>query len=339
MPSSINVFCSCLTHASRASPCKSQIGADFPLLTLPPEGKVSSPPQDPQRLRWRTTPEWPSLAFGCLLELTLTLRDRLCLYFTLNFGNVVFLECVGTSRMSLLRKHIHICEGHVTSSSGDHQCTVFSSSNSLFCHLQVYFLITVISLENILAGFLLPGNWGLGSESQTLFQIAKTGKKKVGLVVLQNPGDPCFETSFLLQALGLQIRQIQASLMGSDISLLSQEHHQSRQSEKPLKTVILHKYLTLPRTTTVEASADFKPFIGLIFSLFLVLTKSFTYHLCKQDARPYLCRSWANTITTAHEALSYQSIEHNRKVCVEVHNVVLHEWTWAQQGAGRNKIK
>lgn len=57
-------------------------------------------------------------------------------------------------------------------------------------------------------------------ENQTLFQITKPGKEKVGLVVLQNPGTLCFEMSFLLQALGLglQIRQMTASLMGSGIS-------------------------------------------------------------------------------------------------------------------------
>ena len=47
----------------------------------------------------------------------------------------------------------------------------------------------------------------------------------------------------------------------------------------------------------------------------------------------------ANTIITACEALGCQSIEHDREVCVEVHNVVLHLWAWGQQGAVRNKTK
>lgn len=174
------------------------------------------------------------------------------------------------------------------------------------------------------------------------------------MVLLQNLGHLCFEMSLLLQALGLrlQIRQIlsnETSLipMGSNISLPPpllpaprQECHQTRQSEKPLQSLILRKYLTLPKPSTVaEVSADFRLFVGLIFSLFLVPTKSFTYHLCKWDIHPCLSRSCANTITGACEALGCQSIKHDTKVCMQVRDAVLHLRPWDLQGPIRQKPK
>lgn len=78
----------------------------------------------------------------------------------------------------------------------------------------------------------------MGMENQTVFQITKPGKEKVGLVLFQNPGTLCFEMSFLLQALGLglQIRQMRASLMGSGISLFPPEN-----ATKPGKVISLRK--------------------------------------------------------------------------------------------------
>lgn len=109
VPSSANAFSSCSTHASRASAGKDHIGGAFPSLILPPEGKAFTLPQALRCLKWTTTYKWPSPAFRCLLKLTLTLQGRLCLYFILDFGNIMFLKHTDASRRSLLRAHIHFC--------------------------------------------------------------------------------------------------------------------------------------------------------------------------------------------------------------------------------------
>jgi len=221
--------------------------------------------------------------------------------------------------------------------AGTTNIPLFSAYNSLFLPLASLIPNFNCFTQKCPGWFSAAGGLRVGQGEPDSLSNNKTREEKVVLVPLQNPGELCFDTSFLLQAfrLGLQIRQTTAPLMGSDISLFPHKSHQTRQSEKPLQNLILHKYLTLPKTTAAEASADFRLFVGLTFSPFPAMTKSFTYCLCKGDGHSYLSRSCANTIITARESPGCTSIEHDRTVCVEVHNVAL--YPWAPGSAGSSK--